>query len=648
MKLPFTIYADLKCLLEKMSTCQSNPNESSTTTITKHTPTGYSLFTYFSFDNSKNKLNYYRGENCMKKFCKDLGTLATKIINYEKKKMISLTIKEEIYHNKQKICFICTKDFNKNDKKQQKVRDHCHYTGKYRGAAHNICNLRYKVPKEIPVVFHNGLTHDYHLIIKELVKEFEGNFECLGKNTEKYITFSVTLKKKIENKNIEITYRIKFIDSYRFMSSSLSKLVDNLSERIHYNKCADCESCLDYVRSTKNEKLIFKCFNCEQYYKKKFNKDLIKRFASTYEFCNKDLNKFILLLRKGVYPYEYMDSWERFNKTSLPSKENFYSNLNMENIDDIDYRHGNSVFKRFELENLRQYHDLYVQSDILLLADPFENFRDMCIKEYELDPAHFLSLPGLAWQACLKKTNKELELLTDYDMLLMVEEGIRCGISHSVHRYAKANNKYMKNYNNNEESSYINYLDANNLYGWAMSKKLPVNGFKWPASDKINEEFIKNYNENDNKGYILEVDVRYPKRLLELHSDLPFLSERMKIGKCNKLVCNLFNKKKYVTHINSLKEALNHGLKLKKIHRIIEFNQEAWLRSYIDMNAELRKAAKNDFEKDLFKLMNNSVFGKTMENIRKHKDIKLVTTDKKRSKLVSEPNYHTINLISED
>ena len=367
-----------------------------------------------------------------------------------------------------------------------------------------------------------------------------------------------------------------------------------------------------------------------------------------YSFCNNDLNKFILLLRKGVYPYEYMDSWEKFNETSLPSKEDFYSNLNMEDIDDIDYRHGNNVFKGFKYENLGDYHDLYVQSDTLLLADVFNNFRDMCIKEYELDPAHFLSLPGLAWQACLKKTNIELELLTDYDMLLMVEEGIRGGICHSIHQYVKANNKYMKNCNNNEESSYIQYLDANNLFGWAMSKKLPVNGFKWIDNNEINEEFIKNYNENDNKGYILEVDVKYLKRLHKLHSDLTFLSERMKIDKCNKLVCNLSNKKKYVTHINSLKQALNHGLKLKKIHRIIEFNQEAWLKPYIGMNTELRKAAKNDFEKDIFKLMNNSVFGKTMETQRKHRDIKLVTTDKKRSKLVSEPNYHTINLISED
>ena len=248
IKMPFTIYTNLECLLEKMSTCINNPNESSTTKINKHTPSGYSIFTHCSFDQTKNKLNYYRGKDCMKKFSEDLRIHASKIINYEKKKMMPLTTEEKIYHNKQKICYIYKKGLDISNKIHHKVRDHCHYTGKYRVAAHNICNLRYKVPKEIPIVFHNGSTYDYHFIIKELVKEFEGNFECLGENTEKYITFSVPIKKKIEKKDLEITYKIKFIDSYRFMSSSLSKLVDNLSEGIHNNKFLDCNSCLDYIR----------------------------------------------------------------------------------------------------------------------------------------------------------------------------------------------------------------------------------------------------------------------------------------------------------------------------------------------------------------------------------------------------------------
>ena len=174
----------------------------------------------------------------------------------------------------------------------------------------------------------------------------------------------------------------------------------------------------------------------------------------------------------------------------------------------------------------------------------------------------------------------------------MVEEGIRGGICNAIHRHAKANNKYMKNYDRYKEASYIQYLDANNLYGWAMSQKLPVNGFEWiNYVTEIDEKFIKHYDEDSDKAYILEVDVKYHRKLHDLYSDLPFLPKRIKIDKCKKLVCNLHNKKKYVAHMRSLKQALNHGLKLKKVHRIIEFNQEAWLKPYIDMNTELRKIA---------------------------------------------------------
>ena len=290
------------------------------------------------------------------------------------------------------------------DLDSDKVKYHCYFTGKYRGAAHNTCNLKYKIQKNIFVIFHNGSTYDYHFIIRELASKFDENFECLGENTEKYITFSVPIKKKIENKNIDITYKIKFIDSFRFMATSLSKLVDNLTENIHNDKCIKCMSNLCFVNAM-NETLTFECVDFKKEYKKDLNKKLIERFSNVYEFCGYDMNKFVILLRKGVYPCEYMDKWDKFNEKELPSKGSFYSNLTMEDISDTDYAHANNVFKKFDIKNLGEYHDLYVRSDTLLLADIFENFRNACMKNCELDPAHFVSLPGLAWQACLKKTS---------------------------------------------------------------------------------------------------------------------------------------------------------------------------------------------------------------------------------------------------
>ena len=358
-------------------------------------------------------------------------------------------------------------------------------------------------------MFHNGSTYDYHFIIRELAEEFEGELECSGENTKKYITFSVPIKKEITKKDkngndkiTKILYKIKFIDSYRFMSTSLSNLVSNLSERLHTDRCIDCKS--------------------------------------------------------------------------LPDKEAFYSNLNMEDITDVDYRHAKIVLEYLINKNLGDYHDLYVQSDTLLLANVFENFRNMCIKVYELNPAHFLSAPGLAWHSYLKQTRVKLELLTDVDMLLMVEKGIRGGICHVMHGHEKAINKYMKNYNKGKEEPVLEYLDANNLYGWAMSEPLPVDGFEWIEDlCKIDEDFIKNYDDSV-KGYILEVDVEYPKHLKFSylrnisHYNLPFLPEKRKINKIKKLICNLSDKEKYVVHIRSLKQALNLGLILKKVHRVIQ------------------------------------------------------------------------------
>ena len=388
------------------------------------------------------------------------------------------------------------------------------------------------------------------------------------------------------------------------MQSKLSDLVDNLSEI--NNK--DCKTCMErkIIKSEcefiglKNNRLNYRCKECNGTSNKSIN-DLIEKFPRMHKFCNGDLNKFVLLLRKGVYPFEYIDSWERFNETSLLPKKAFYSELNLEDISDKDYNHAQKVWDVFEIRNLGEYDDLYVQTDTLLLADVFQKFRDTCIETYGLDHSHFLSASGLAWQACLKKTNINLELLTDVDMSLMIEAGIRDGVCQSVHRYAKANNKYMKNYNKNIESSYLMYLDANNLYGWETSQKLPVNRFKWENDlSKFNENFTKNYNENSDVGYFLEVDVEYPKKLFGSHKDLPFLPERKKLEKVEKLVCSIEDREKYVFHIRALKQALNHGLILRGVHRVIKFNQKAWLKSHIDMSTKLRKEAKNEFKKDFF------------------------------------------------
>ena len=246
-------------------------------------------------------------------------------------------------------------------------------------------------------------------------------------------------------------------------------------------------------------------------------------------------------------------------------------------------------------------------------------------------------------------TGQTLELLTDENMLLVFEKAIRGGICEAITKYKKANNKYMKNYDKTKPSSYLMYVDANNLYGYAMSKKLPTGDFQWIEDISIfTEDYIKNYNENSDTGYLLVVDVTYPKDLYEKHKYLPFLPEKIKIDKSTKLSCNFNDKNDYPIHICALKQALNHRLKLEKVHSAISFSQSVWLKQYIDRNTEFRMKANNDFEKDYFKLLNNSFYGKTMENVRKHRDIRLVNNENRRSKIASEPNYNGTKYISED
>jgi len=380
------------------------------------------------------------------------------------------------------------------------------------------------------------------------------------------------------------------------------------------------------------------------------------------EFQDEQLS---LMKKKGVYPYDYMDSFKKFEDNRLPKKEDFFSLMNNEHITDEEYQHAQNVWKKFGLSLMGEYHDLYLKSDILLLADVFENFRKACQQYYELDPAHYFTTPGLSWDAMLKMTNTELELMSDVDMFQFIEKGMRGGISYIANRYGKANNKYMKEYDEKASSKYIMYLDANNLYGWAMSQYLPTGGFKWLSEKEVN---LSKFDDEFEKGLILEVDLEYPKELHDLHNDYPLAAEKIKvtenmlspfckkiaekfgvkIGLVEKLVPTLFNKERYVLHYRNLQLYLSLGLKLTKIHRALEFDQSPWLKTYIDFNTKKRAGAKNSFEKDFFKLMNNSVFGKTMENLRKRQDIKLVTDEEDLLRWASKPSFISCKIFNED
>ena len=606
LKVPFAIYADFESLTTKIDSTQPNPEKSFTEKYQHHQPCGFSYIVVSDYDKYSKPPVVYRGEDAVDKFLECLE---------EEKKYIQEKVdcvepmriereEEQVFQDAVN-CHICGYELGAD-----RVRDHCHLTGKFRGAAHNDCNLNYSFTGRIPVILHNLRGYDSHLIMQGLGKLKDKKINCIPNNTEKYISFSID--------------NLDFIDSLQFMNASLDKLVLNLA------------------------------------------KDGADKFPTLKKYIDSD--KVPLLLRKGVYPYDYMDCVERFEESTLPPKESFYNVLNDEQVSDEDYTHATSVFNSFACQNMGDYHDLYLMSDVLLLADVFENFRSVCLKAYNLDPCHFYTSPGLAWQACLKMTDVELDLLTDPDMYLFIEEGLRGGISMISNRFSKANNPYVPDYDPKQENSYVMYFDANNLYGWAMSQPLPTGEFDWLTDQEIVELDIEDVADDNEQGYVLEVDLHYPSELHDLHNDYALAPEKMKVssemlspycqelseclnlhgGAVPKLVPNLRDKTNYVVHYRNLKQYLALGMKLTKIHRVIVFQQSPWLKSYIDFNTEKRKHAANDFEKDFYKLMNNSVFGKTMENLRKRVNVKLVNDKTKLSKLTASPSFDSFRIFSED
>ena len=453
---------------------------------------------------------------------------------------------------------------------------------------------------------HNLSNYDAHLFVRELSK-CPGKLNVIPETAEKYIFISKSLKvgeyfnKKLE-KTMPINRELRFLVSFRFLPSSLDKLASNLTS--------------DKLHNLRN--------------------------------CYPEENEFKLLQNKGLYPYDYIDDETKLSSEQIPTKLDFYNKLKDEHISDENYDHFKHVWKVFKCKKFKDYHELYLKVDTLLLADIFENFRNTCMNTYQLDPVHYFTAPGLSFDSLLKYTKIKLDYIKDVDIQLFIEKGIRGGISTIVHRYAKANNKDSIDYDESKDLSYISYLDANNLYGWAMSQSLPTGNFRWLSTTEVNRFDIFRIENDYKKGYVMEVDLEYPEELHDLHNDLPLAPESLKVNKVPKLIPNLRDKKKYVVHYRNLKQYLQLGLILKKIHRILEFEQSPWMKPYIDLNTEKRKQAQDEFSKDFYKLMNNSVFGKTMENIRDRVDIKLVQTKAELLKLTSKPTLKTITRFSDN
>ena len=632
LPVPFVIYADFEAITKKVQGSEQSEEmkkdkdtRSYTEAYQTHEDCGYGYKVVCCYDDKYSKYTrIYRGENAVYKFMEKMleeVEYCKAVIKKRFNKPLVMTEVDEQHFKTMDGCHICGEKYTDKD---VRVRDYCHITGKFRGSAHQECNLKLRIKPEnlkIPVIFLNLRGYDSHFIMQQIgeIANKHGYTNKKGEkqdldingipnNMEKYMAFM-------------LGNHLTFIDSFQFMSSSLDKLVSNLPK----------------------DDLIY----------------------TSKAFKGKRLD---LMSQKGVYPYDYMDSFEKFNEKELHTKDQFHSILNDQHITDDEYNHAKEVWNTFMIRTLGDYHDLYLVSDVLLLTDVFENFRKTCMQYYKLDPCHYFTSPGLRWDAMLKMTNIKLELMTDIDMFQFIEKGMRGGVSYIANRYGNANNKYMKEYDEKATSKYIMYLDANNLYGWAISQCLPTGNFKWMTDKEISKTNLGKYELYSKEGLILEVDLEYRKELHDLHNDYPIAPEKVKVSKnmlstyckkiaekynisiglVSKLIPTLRDKKEYVLHYRNLQLYVDLGLKIKKIHRVLKFDQSPWLKQCIDFNTEKRKHAKNSSEKDFFKLMNNSVFGKTMENLRKRVDVRLVTNEKKLDKLTSKPTFVSSKIFSEN
>ena len=612
MRAPFVIYADIEAITPKIT---YTPNQLHARKVEKQIPCGIHAICL----NEKGKLiKQYssRSEGCVTGFLDTVRNWAKEI--YRDKRRFSFYQKKTSDFTKLRDavdCSICDETLG-NDR----VFEHNHVTGKLRGIAHSKCNISCRTPNFTPVIFHNGSKYDFKQLLR-YYRPGDGNekLECIANNSEEFISFSICVPtgsfQNDQNQKVITFEKLKFIDSFRFQAKSLSSLIETM----------------------KTDNVPFTTF-----------KEGFSHFSQDQQN---------LILQKGVYPYSYMDSFDKFQETELPPI--WIDTLSNEPISDQDYQHAKKVWQCLGIKNLGEYHDIYLQVDVYTLADVFENFRQLAYSNFGLDPAHFLTAPHFAWEAMLKTTKVELDLLSEKDHLDIVKRGIRggiCGVFHS--RFFKANNPQCENYNATEPKTWMILLDANNLYGGVMRESLPIGNFS-ETTDSL--ATVLATADDAEFGFFVVVDLEYPKELHDQHNDYPLAPEHLKItkemlspsqarekcesGETFKLLQTFNTKEYYVCHYRILKFYVSHGLQVVKVHKVIKFRQSKWMKCYIDINTEIRRKAKTDCLKDLGKLLNNSVFGKSMEDLTNRQNIKLFTDDTHCEKFISKPNFKSFKIF---
>ncbi|XP_052127781.1 uncharacterized protein LOC127750348 [Frankliniella occidentalis] len=607
----FCIYADFEAICVPNNAVHPDPAASSTTTTSQHVPCGF-CYIIVKADGTLLKPPVLQfGESdliikflmCLKEEVETITELRGDL--YE----LDMSDEQEKEFQAAKECYMCGDQMPRFNVK--KVRDHdwSKPTHNFRGAACQYpCNLNLKRKSYIPVFMHNLKNYDAHMILNEIGKLSDGSdLAVVPRTKEKYVSFQWGL--------------LRFLDSLGFLNSSLDKLVADLSE------------------------------------------DEMPLLKTVFP----DNDDRALVSRKGVYPYSYFDSFAKFSETCLPPQNAFRNDLTGMDVTPEDYQHAQNVYRHFKMSTLQDYHNLYLLTDTVLLADCMENFRKMSMAHYKLDPVHYYTTPGMAFSASLLFTKQRLELLDDIDIHLTFERGLRGGVASIQERYVQANNRYVpETYSESKPTSFIMYYDANALYSTALCAKLPTGSFRHLTASEIEEFGPEKINPDSDLGYLFVVDLVYPKELHDKHNFYPLAPEHMEpqykdlsrlqkkmIRDYNlpkkstkKLIPNLCDKKCYVVYGDTLMLYLELGLRLEKIHKIIEFEQSAWLKPFITHNIDMRKLATSDFQKAFWKLMNNSVFGKTCEAVRKRRNVVLTKERQKFRKLVRSPLYHSFEIFN--